>query len=556
MYLVLIVDDEHIIADGLYELLTTEVRHVELEVHRAYSAQEALEKLGRHKIDLVFSDIRMPGLNGLQLQEKINEKWPFCKVVFVTGYTDFDYVQTAMRNGSFDFILKTEGDEKVLEVLDKAIESIRSRMESDRFMIKARRQWRLSLPMLQKEYLLRLVHGERKPEPSLLRRSFEELEIPLDADAPVFLLAGRIDAWPQDVEKADRTLLLYAMENMMAECFEPHAVYFLDGGNDRFCVLLQPSRLQSAEYSEGAAEFVSLVQGSLGAVQTIYRELLKLPVSMIFSPRPQEWMALPNKYRDLIGSLYRRFGWGREKLLTDDSLASQEEELPAALRRQRDEWLKSARKIALFLESGQKEACMQTCAFLMRAGACGGFPREWLVEIYYTAAMQIVQFMNDYEQPPGSRLSIERLLRLQDHDSWEYAMRYLGDTAESFFERDSRDEAERSKELIVRLHRYIDEHLSEDLSLTRLGELVYLNPVYLSRLYKQTTGIGLSEYVTKARLLRANALLKETNMKIQEIAGAVGFESAAYFSRFYKKEMHVTPNEYRESLQSVRTPHQ
>jgi two-component system response regulator YesN len=98
--------------------------------------------------------------------------------------------------------------------------------------------------------------------------------------------------------------------------------------------------------------------------------------------------------------------------------------------------------------------------------------------------------------------------------------------------------------------------LSEDLSLTKLGELVYLNPVYLSRLYKQTTGIGLSEYVTQVRLDKANVLLKETNMKIQDIAAAVGFESAAYFSRFFKKEMHVTPNEYRESVHSARTPHQ
>jgi two-component system response regulator YesN len=65
----------------------------------------------------------------------------------------------------------------------------------------------------------------------------------------------------------------------------------------------------------------------------------------------------------------------------------------------------------------------------------------------------------------------------------------------------------------------------------------------------------LSEYVTQARLNRAKELLKKTNMKIQDIAGAVGFESAAYFSRFFKKETNVSPNEYRESVHSVRAPH-
>ncbi|QYR21029.1 helix-turn-helix domain-containing protein [Paenibacillus sp. sptzw28] len=549
MYRVLIVDDEEIIVDGLYELFT-DVRHVELEVHRAYSSQEALGKLNRLKMDIVFSDIRMPGLNGLQLQQIINDKWPFCKVVFVSGFTDFDYVQTALRNGGSDFILKTEGDEKVLEAMDKAIAGIQSRMETDRFMENAKRQWRTSLPLLRKDFLLGLVNGERKAEPSALRRRFEELEVSFNPDAPLFLLAGRIDEWPQDVEKADRMLFIYAMENLMAEYFERYITYYLDCGHNRFCLLLQePSGTQTIEITDEST-LAAFVQGSLDSIQTTFRELLKLPVSMIFSPKPIGWAGVRDKYRDLIGSLYRRLGWGREKLLTDDSPAREDENsLPRM--RQRDEWLNAAKRIGLFLESGQKDECIRACADLMQADGC---PQEWLIEIYYAAAMQIVRQMNDREQPPGGRFSIDRLIRLQDHDSWQEAMRYLCDTAEWLLEHASRSQAERPNELINRLHRFIDGNLGEDLSLTRLGETVYLNPAYLSRLYKQTTGIGLSEYVTQARLNRAKELLKKTKMKIQDIAGAVGFESAAYFSRFFKKETNVSPNEYRESVHSVRAP--
>ncbi len=101
MYRILIVDNEPIIVDGLYHLFL-EVGHLELDVHRAYSSAQALKLLEKHKIDIAFLDIHMPGMNGLDLQKKMQERWRKCKVIFLTGFNDFSYAQSALRHGVVD----------------------------------------------------------------------------------------------------------------------------------------------------------------------------------------------------------------------------------------------------------------------------------------------------------------------------------------------------------------------------------------------------------------------------------------------------------------------
>ncbi len=81
MYRLLIVDDEEIITDGLYEVFSS-YNPEQLDVYKAYSATEALEWLARSRIDIILTDIAMPGMNGLELIEKVQNFWPKCKVVF------------------------------------------------------------------------------------------------------------------------------------------------------------------------------------------------------------------------------------------------------------------------------------------------------------------------------------------------------------------------------------------------------------------------------------------------------------------------------------------
>jgi two-component system response regulator YesN len=103
-----------------------------------------------------------------------------------------------------------------------------------------------------------------------------------------------------------------------------------------------------------------------------------------------------------------------------------------------------------------------------------------------------------------------------------------------------------SQNFVTRIKRYINQHLADDLSLAALAEEFYINPVYMSRLYKQTTGYNLSEYITHKRIDNSERLLLNTEMKINQIAKECGYDSAAYFTRVFKKQKGMSPQKFRD----------
>ena len=104
MYRLLIVDDEYHIVDWLTELFL-EQKKVELEIYRAYLAREALDILDQVKIDVVLSDIRMPGIDGFELADRIRDNWPEARIIFLTGYNDFDYAYRANQYQNIRYLL-------------------------------------------------------------------------------------------------------------------------------------------------------------------------------------------------------------------------------------------------------------------------------------------------------------------------------------------------------------------------------------------------------------------------------------------------------------------
>lgn len=94
---------------------------------------------------------------------------------------------------------------------------------------------------------------------------------------------------------------------------------------------------------------------------------------------------------------------------------------------------------------------------------------------------------------------------------------------------------------------YIEEHLSEELSLAELADHVSLSAPYFSKLFKDVLGTSLSEYITNARLQQAQILLGQTDLSIEKIAEKVGFANGNYFCNVFKKRYGVAPSEFRRS---------
>lgn len=117
MYRLLIVDDEPIIVKGL-TMMFENAKIDELMIYKAYSAREALSVMEDIPIDILFTDIHMPGMDGLQLGEIVKEKFQDCKIIFLTGYEEFDYIYKAISKIKAKYILKSEEDEVILSELE------------------------------------------------------------------------------------------------------------------------------------------------------------------------------------------------------------------------------------------------------------------------------------------------------------------------------------------------------------------------------------------------------------------------------------------------------
>lgn len=138
MLTILIVDDEKEIVDNIYRMVLGKYgeQHTILKTSVSRSAKEMLQT---QVIDILLSDIRMPSLTGFDLAEIAKENNKMCKVIFLTGYQEFDYVYKAIRLGCNDFVLKINSDQEILDILDKNIKEVRQEEEERELLLYAER---------------------------------------------------------------------------------------------------------------------------------------------------------------------------------------------------------------------------------------------------------------------------------------------------------------------------------------------------------------------------------------------------------------------------------
>lgn len=130
MVKVMIIDDEEIIREGLKKTIDWEEMGCEIagEAEDGESGYRAVLSI---KPDLIFTDIRMPGLDGLAMIARLKEmKWP-CKVIILTGFRDFEYAQEAVKHGAFRFLLKPVRTEDLTLAISEAVKEIRSAKSKD-----------------------------------------------------------------------------------------------------------------------------------------------------------------------------------------------------------------------------------------------------------------------------------------------------------------------------------------------------------------------------------------------------------------------------------------
>lgn len=549
MYRLLIVDDLPIIVDGLLELFE-QTEHLQLEVMKAYSGEEALEVLSHHRIDIVVSDIKMPGIEGIELLQEIKSQWPACKVIFLTGYNDFQYARNTVTYGGFDYILKVESDDMIIQSVERAIEKIEEEQDHVQMIERAQSKMKLALPSLQKEYMWGLFQGKQFTESQLVQ-AFKEIDIPLDASLPVYLLVGRIDAWKEMFTAPDKALLTYAFQNICDEYLRVQVrSYPVVFEMTKIVWMIQPKASDELSADSSSLEWARAhryTSGILENVQGACKQLLGLSVSFLLGSKATTWNDLSDRFHSIKYGLVQGHGLFNEVIMTDKDI--QKEEIDDKVVSYHDSFYHARVQLLMScLENNNREQFNKLYVELTAIWDDQRTPSERKIELYHSLSAVFLFYIHknqDIRDYMNTQLDLDKLYRYGDSNSWPELIQYYRQMADCFFEWNTLRGMQLPTEVVNKIHRYIEEHVSTDISLTALADYVSLNPSYLSRHYKQITGIGLSKYVNDYKNLIAKDMLLNTSMKVNEIAAALGYNSALAFIRFFKKQNETTPQDFR-----------
>ncbi|SDW04097.1 response regulator [Paenibacillus sp. PDC88] len=538
MYRLLIVDDEEIITDSLYETFAR-LMPDQLDVCKAYSAVEALNWMQRTRIDIILTDIRMPGMSGLELTEQIQNYWPTCRVIFLTGHSDFDYAYRALQLPNVRYLLKTEGYNKVMSVVEEVLEEIR-RSYSMLDLVKQTREVTSQLAVIrQEEFLRRLLQDSTAVSGTSndLQDELNKRNLDLQAASPIYMVLGRLNAPLEPISDLER--VQESVRIIGSSFMQEHALYasVTDHYGDMIW-LLQTKR------EDGTADnaLVKFLEGTLELVQNACMASLGVSIAFTLSGRSCRFSEITRQYERLRLLQWMNTGDGISMVLTDNHTVPSTGFTKEPLR--------ISSKIELmsgYLETGRIQPFYDMFEELAGELLQQDITMERAMETYYNLALLVHSTIHRW----GIQQNIEdqrSLLHLGEFASRKDAVQYLYHAAEELVHFKRSNEQEGANVAIRSLCSYIEENLEKDLSLVRLAELHHFNPSYLSRLFKQEKGTNLSEFIDDCRIRRAKELLQNTDLMIREIAIRVGYEAAHSFTRLFKKLTGMTPQEYRESL--------
>ncbi|MNK26814.1 Transcriptional regulatory protein DegU [compost metagenome] len=150
---ILIADDERAIREGIKR--TIEQICPDYNVHLAAQATEAVQIMGSQRIDIVLTDILMPGMNGLEFMKISKHRYPLVKWVVISAHSEFSYAQEAVRLGARDYLLKPIGKKRLVELM----ESLESEIWQDSERLREGEKLRKNLKFLHEGILRRLASG-------------------------------------------------------------------------------------------------------------------------------------------------------------------------------------------------------------------------------------------------------------------------------------------------------------------------------------------------------------------------------------------------------------
>lgn len=516
---VLIVDDLYEVVQGVAQGVNWASLGIE-QVLCAYSVEGAQEILAQSEAQLLLCDIEMPPRSGFELLEWMRARGMETECIFLSSHAEFEYAQTAVKMGSFDYILQPARYEDIEAAVRRALSRIEEKRRT-RDAAQYGRYWQEKRGMLADACVTRFLRGGGAGLDGFLE-DIRRLGVALSRTTelcPVLVQLNR-PVREDDAEalralffellwRSERTLLLTRMD-------EGCILALLFGGDVEWAEVVQPlGELTERWQAQGRGPCPACYVGSVVLPDALYAQWKLLSARMrdnvarysgVFAPSQQE------EIRHYVYTFPDMRRWARD--LAAGACGQVREEALSYLREQRDQGKVNAEFLAKFHQD--------------------------FLQMFFTAAQATKQRAHDifYEAYPFKDF-------LQAYTSYEkmvslvrFAMDYLAGRIE---------QPQRADSPVEQAVRYVQQNIEKDLRRSDVADAIFLNGDYLARLFKKERGVSLGDFIVSEKMRVASSLLSGTNIPVSLVASKVGYSNFSYFSQVFKKQTGMAPGEYRQA---------
>jgi len=518
VYNILLTDDEKIVTDSLTMILNKNFAE-QVKIFTANSGTKALEEVRSQNIDILFMDISMPGISGLEAVSLIKQLNPNIIVIILTAYDKFQYAQQALNMGAFKYLTKPVNRNLIIQTVRDAMNAVDDERGKQTDSIKLHQKLNVVSPMVESDFIYSCIFNNGNTDFTDYLDYFGItdsdyffacLEVPETSASN----RGSIYEKIREILSSKCRCIIGSFMGNRVTIFFPLA----SGGMDSFSEKIQ---------HELMGELFTLLSIQISAK-------IKIGVSGI-----EHNIEDAQKAYNAASVLLNKIDQGIEF----SGVQSVQKNVPQTT--------KAAQKLLTSIRLGD-------------SANAGEYARECATSI-------LAEYKNEPDKIKGALFELiiqEKNVVVEMNPSYENP---AIDSAFSFFEKtDSTQEqigylAERSMECAVEIQNlksqsenpiikkariYIEEHLADLQGLEPLAQILNVSPFYLSKLFKEETGETFINYLTSMRLEKAKKMLKDGSMIIKEITADVGYNDQNYFSKLFKQRFGVSPTEYRAKATS------
>ena len=536
-YTLLVVDDEPIISDGLKSLFEEEFPDI-FQGYNCYHPKKALELFKFRLPDVVVSDVKMPKMTGIEMAEEMRKIKPDIHVLFLSGYDEFDYVYSAIKQDADDYILKTEGDATIVEAMRKMVELLDSENLFMEEFKSAQTKVTYMAPAFKQQALIHILDGSVSTEAEF-KDTMAELENPLPEQKKMLLLVGTLK---EKVTHMTQENILETVVGLLQKAYGDKIAYIHKVIYRKSFVWL----LESEEEELPALLFVTALD-----IQKMIQLRLGLLMYFGIARESVSWKGLSAGYGSLWTEMQRQaineensIILERRELSISDSFNGEESDFEQMLA----PITEKLRVMEEFLMGENFPAFMEDTEDILKILEKSKRHSMYALEIYYSLGNILITFINKKNIRPrlASRIQLMELFDPGSFVTWEQAAAYIRRLTDAIRDICMETQQNTMMSITERTKSYCLSHLSEDLSLTVIGQAIGFNPVYLSRIFKQFEGTSIREYIENCRMDMAMRLIQNSRMKIYEVSEKCGYQNTAYFIKIFKAHFGMTPQECRD----------